>query len=140
MSDCIFCGIVEGSIPSTKVYEDSDVLAFMDIGPIVKGHVLVIPKPHHESIADTPADLLAKLIVVVKKTARAQLDGLKAEGVNIHQANGAVAGQVVPHIHFHLIPRYSDDGHSWNWRAKSYADSEESAALAACIAEKMSRE
>lgn len=140
MSDCIFCGIVEGSIPSTKVYEDSDLLAFMDIGPIVKGHVLVIPKEHRESIADTPDDLLAKLVLAVKKIARAQLDGLRAEGINIHQSNGTVAGQVVPHIHFHLIPRYSDDGHSWNWRAQSYADSDEPRVLAERIAEGLSRQ
>ena len=140
MSDCVFCGIVEGNIPSTKVYEDDDVLAFMDIGPIVKGHVLVIPKQHHESIADTPSDLLAKLIVVVQKIARAQMDGLQAEGVNVHQSNGTVAGQVVPHIHFHLIPRYSEDGHSWNWSAKSYADSGEALALAKRISKGLSRQ
>ncbi len=133
MSDCIFCGIVAGRIPCTKVCDDGEVLAFMDIGPVVKGHVLVIPKDHYESIADIPEALLAKVIAVAKRVAAAQLKGLGADGVNIHQSTGAVAGQVVPHIHFHVIPRFADDGHSWNWSAKSYSSSDESTALAAAI-------
>lgn len=127
---CIFCSIVAGDIPSTKVHEDEDVLAFMDIGPIVKGHALVIPKKHYESIEDIPPALLAKVAVIAQKIACAQVRALDADGVNIHQSNGAAAGQEVPHIHFHVIPRFADDGHSWNWRPKSYSDPHESAELA----------
>lgn len=128
--DCIFCSIVAGGIPSTKVYEDGEILAFMDIAPIVKGHALVIPKSHFESIADIPPELLGKVAVVARRVARAQLSALDADGVNIHQSNGAAAGQEVPHIHFHIIPRYSDDGHSWNWRPKNYSDPGEAEELA----------
>ena len=133
MSDCVFCSIVAGGIPCTKVWDDDEVLAFMDIGPVVKGHVLVIPKAHHETITTMPASLLAKVITVAQRVAAAQLKGLGADGVNIHQSNGAVAGQVVPHMHFHVIPRFADDGHSWNWAAKSYESGAEASALAASI-------
>ncbi len=130
MTDCIFCKIVAGDIPSTRVYEDDHVLAFMDIGPIVRGHVLVIPKAHHNPLSDTPDDLLARLIAVVRRIARAQQDGLGADGVNVHQANGSAAGQVVPHLHFHVIPRFASDAHHWNWTPHPYADLSEAAALA----------
>ncbi len=130
MSDCIFCKIVAGQIPCTRVYEDDAVLAFMDIGPIVKGHTLVIPKAHHDPLTAVPSDLLARVIEVVRRVAAAQVAGLKADGVNVHQSNGAVAGQVVPHVHFHVIPRFADDGHRWNWKAGRYDDPAEPAALA----------
>lgn len=135
MSDCIFCKIVAGEIPSVKVYEDDDVLAFMDIGPIVKGHTLVIPKEHYDPVTAVPPDLLAKVIAVVQKVVKAQLNGLDADGVNIHQCNGAASGQEVPHVHFHVIPRYNDDGHSWNWHPKQYDRQEEMEQLANRIAE-----
>jgi len=124
-SNCIFCKIVAGEIPSTKVYEDEYVLAFMDIGPIVKGHVLVIPKVHYDPLTETPDEVLARCISVAKKVAQAQMSALGADGVNLHQANGSAAGQEVPHLHFHVIPRYNDDGHNWNWNAKEYDSVEE---------------
>ena len=123
--DCIFCKIVAGEIPAVKIYEDSRVLAFMDIGPIIKGHALVIPKAHYNPLMETPDDVLAYLIAVVRKIARAQVDGLQADGVNVTQANGRCAGQVVPHIHFHVIPRFDKDGHHWNWDPKRYENPEE---------------
>ena len=128
--DCVFCKIVAGQIPSIKLHEDADTLAFMDIGPVVKGHALVIPKDHHNPLSATPDDVLAKVIAVVRRIAQAQQEGLGADGVNIHQANGAVAGQVVPHLHFHVIPRFKHDGHHWNWTPHPYADLSEAAALA----------
>jgi len=130
MSDCIFCKIVAGELPCTKLYEDDDVLSFMDIGPVVKGHALVIPKKHYDPITGTPTEVLHKLITVVQKIAQAQYDGLKADGVNVAQANGDVAGQVVPHIHFHVIPRFYDDAHSWTWKAAKYDTDEEMQAKA----------
>lgn len=129
--NCVFCKIVEGAIPSTRVYEDSHVLAFMDIGPIVKGHVLVIPKAHHDPLTDLPPALLARVMEVVQRVAAAQTGALKADGVNVHQANGAAAGQVVPHVHFHVIPRFDGDGHRWNWAAGKYAGPAEMQDLAA---------
>lgn len=119
-ANCLFCRIVAGEIPSTRVYEDADTLAFMDIGPIIKGHTLVIPKKHYDPITRTPEDVLAKVMAVVRKIAQAQMNGLKADGVNVLNANGEAAGQQVPHIHFHVVPRFKTDGHHWNWAAKKY--------------------
>ena len=130
MSECIFCKIVNKEIPATLVYEDADLLAFMDIGPIIKGHVLVIPKKHHDAITETPDDLLAKLHLAAKRIATAQMNALGADGVNIMQNNGAASGQEVPHIHVHVIPRFEGDGHHWNWNAKKYDDFDEMAELA----------
>lgn len=129
-TDCIFCKIVAGELPATKVYEDSDTLAFMDIGPIVKGHTLVIPKQHYNPITGTPPEVLQKLIVVVQEIARAQFDSLGADGINVAQANGKVAGQIISHIHFHVIPRFESDGHSWNWTPRKYESNEEMNAFA----------
>jgi len=129
-NDCVFCKIVAGELPSTKVFEDAEILAFMDIGPIVKGHTLVIPKQHVDPVTEMPPGLLARVMHVVQKVAAAQLNGLKADGVNIMQANGKCAGQVVPHVHFHVIPRFENDGHKWNWAAKQYEDMSEMGELA----------
>jgi len=128
-SDCIFCKIIAGEIPSAKVYEDEYTLAFMDISPIIKGHTLVIPKFHHDPITKTPDEVLSRCIVMAKRVAQAQINVLDADGVNLHQANGAAAGQVVPHIHFHVIPRYDDDNHHWNWNGKEYDSMEEMAGI-----------
>ena len=133
MSDCIFCKIVAGEIPCTSVYEDDQALAFMDIGPIIKGHVLVIPKKHYDPVTETPDAVLQHLIVVVKKIAAAQRKALKTDGCNIIQNNGRVSGQAVPHLHFHVIPRFEGDGHTWNWAAKKYEDPAEMKKLAEAI-------
>jgi len=129
-TDCIFCKIVAGQLPSCKVYEDADTLAFMDIGPIVPGHTLVIPKIHLDPLTAAPAAILQKLIIVVQEIAQAQFSSLKADGVNVMQANGQAAGQVVPHLHFHVIPRFTADGHHWNWKPRPYAKREEMGELA----------
>ncbi len=130
MDDCLFCKIVAKEIPSTIVYEDDNVLVFMDIGPIIKGHALVVSRKHYDPVTQTPDDVLAKLHQVAKRIARAQVSGLGADGVNIMQNNGKAAGQVVPHIHVHVIPRFNNDGHHWNWNARKYDDVDEMAELA----------
>ncbi len=132
-NDCIFCKIVAGQIPAARVYEDDLVIAFMDIGPLVKGHVLVIPKQHADPITQMPQAILHHLMTVVQLVAQAQMKGLQADGVNIHQANGAAAGQAVAHVHFHVVPRFHADGHHWNWVPKKYAGVEEMRALAGKI-------
>ena len=119
-TDCLFCKIVRGDIPCAKVYEDENFLAFLDIGPIIKGHTLVIPREHYASLPETPAPLLADMMSVVQRIAGAQMNALKADGINIVQNNGRAAGQLVDHIHFHISPRFTTDGHKWNWAAKSY--------------------
>jgi len=130
MQECVFCKIIRGELPSVKIYEDGNALVFMDIGPIVKGHLLVIPKEHYADLAATPTAVLAELMGVVRKIAAAQKKALRADGINVMQSNGRAAGQVVDHIHFHVIPRFASDGHHWNWRAQKYADSNEMQNLA----------
>ena len=131
----IFEKIVNRKIPATIVYEDEDTLAFMDIGPIIKGHTLVIPKTCYDPVTETPDEVLIQLILVAKRIAAAQMKGLGADGVNIIQNNGAAAGQEVPHVHIHVIPRFEGDGHHWNWNAKSYDSSDEMERLAKKIRE-----
>jgi histidine triad (HIT) family protein len=131
----IFEKIITREIPATIVYEDADTLAFMDIGPIIKGHTLVIPKLCYDPVTETPDEVLFKLMSVCKRIAAAQIRALGADGVNIIQNNGAAAGQLVPHIHFHVIPRFAGDGHHWNWDAKKYADAAEMEAFANKIRE-----
>jgi histidine triad (HIT) family protein len=131
----IFEKIIRREIPAVVVYEDADTLAFMDIGPVIKGHTLVIPKTCYDSVAETPDEVLAKLISVCKRIATAQIKALGAAGVNIIQNNGAASGQVVPHIHFHVIPRFEGDGHHWNWAAKKYDSPAEMEQLAGKIRE-----
>ncbi len=130
MSDCIFCKIIAKEIPATLLYEDDYVLVFMDSGPIIKGHALVIPKHHYDLITETPDAILVQLHSTAKRIATAQMNGLGADGVNIMQNNGAAAGQEVPHIHVHVIPRFIGDGHHWNWNPRTYDDLDERAKLA----------
>jgi histidine triad (HIT) family protein len=110
MEECLFCKIVKGELPSSKIYEDEDTLAFLDLFPVNKGHSLVIPKEHYETIFDVPADSLAKISLVMKNVADAVKKGVNADGISIAQSNGKDAGQVIPHIHFHVMPRFKDDG------------------------------
>ncbi len=114
MTDCIFCKIVAGDIPSYKVYEDDDTLAFLDIMPNNHGHTLVIPKDHHQNIEEVPEELLSKTILVVKKVGKSIKDNLGVKGYNVCENNDPIAGQVVPHLHFHIVPRKDDDNfESW---------------------------
>ena len=106
MNDCIFCKIVKGEIPSYRVSETDDVLVILDVNPLSKGHVLVLPKEHYENIHDIPEDLLITITSVVKEEAQKIKDRLKPEGIIIMQNNGAKAGQSVFHFHIHIKPAY----------------------------------
>lgn len=108
MTACIFCKIIEGSIPSATIYEDEHVLAFMDIMPVTKGHVLLIPKKHHENVYELTEEESSRLFSVVPKIANALKDEFKPAGMNLLQNNGASAGQAVFHFHLHFIPRYDE--------------------------------
>ncbi len=119
MENCIFCKIIAGEIPSYKVYEDDEVLAFLDITPVNFGHTLVIPKKHYENLVSLPEELAEKVFAVAKKIAPAITSGVGAEGFNLTLNNGPVAGQAVGHVHFHIIPRFSGDGYEL-WRGKEY--------------------
>lgn len=114
--DCVFCKIRDGQIPSFKIYEDSRTLAFMDINPLNPGHCLVVTKTHAPTIFDAEVLDLQAAIATVKKVATAVRGAVQADGINILQANGAAAFQSVPHFHFHVIPRFSNDGKGFDWK------------------------
>ena len=119
MSDCVFCRIIAGQIPSTKVHEDELTLAFMDIGEVNPGHVLVTVKPHVETICGLNDTLAAAVFRTAARVARAVQKAYTPEGVTLYQANGAAAGQTVFHFHLHLVPRYAEDGMRLTWPAKN---------------------
>lgn len=124
MENCIFCKIIAGEIPSAKVYEDELVYAFLDISPINKGHVLVIPKEHHESVAAVDEATAGRMMKIGSRIGIALKRELDADAYNLHLADGTAAGQVVMHAHLHIVPRWIEDGFHWNWRQLSYADGE----------------
>ena len=110
MNDCIFCKIARGDITGLRVYEDDHTLAFMDISGDVDGHILVIPKPHAVSILDCDADLAAHVMRTVKHVSNHLVDACGYDGVDLMCANGEAAGQSLPHLHVHIIPRRTNDG------------------------------
>ncbi|MCM8536795.1 MAG: HIT family protein [Lentisphaeraceae bacterium] len=124
MSDCIFCKIVNDEIPAKKLYKDEHVIAFLDIAPITKGHTLVIPKVHQESISAVPAEYQQKMMHVSSQIGKAFVRTGEYDGFNLHLNNGQCAGQVVPHAHMHVVPRIGTDGFHWNWRNLSYEENE----------------
>lgn len=132
-ADCIFCKIIRGEIPCAKVYETDDVLAFLDIAPVNKGHTLVIPKAHHTDIFELPASLGEQLTQAIKVVGASLRGTLGATGLNVGMNNGASAGQMVFHAHWHLIPRFDGDGLSM-WPQKSYDSMDEMSQLARKIA------
>ena len=129
MNECIFCKIAKKEIPTNKIYEDEKFIAFLDINPVNPGHVLVVPKNHYENIYSAPDEILCDIGPIVKKIAVAVKKGVSADGINIIMNNDGAAGQIVPHAHFHIIPRFADDGFR-HWRGKPYANKEESAKIA----------
>jgi histidine triad (HIT) family protein len=110
MSDCLFCAIASNHIDSAKVYEDQDVVAFLDVNPLTQGHCLVVPKKHAENIFDIEKSTLEKVAVVAKSVSQNIKDRLHAQGIRLSQSSGAIAGQVIFHFHLHIIPRYANDG------------------------------
>lgn len=108
--DCIFCKIVAGDMPAYKIYEDEHVMAFLNIYPSVKGHALVIPKKHGETIFDVDTDVLKHLMRGVEQTTRRLQNVLNPDGFNSGWNHGEQAGQSVPHMHVHIMPRWNGDG------------------------------
>jgi len=109
--ECVFCRIINGLIPCSRVFEDDSILAFMDIQPINPGHVLVIPKTHASGLSELPETYGAKMFNVGQNiSAKIRSSGLLCEGINLYLADGKVAGQEVFHCHLHVIPRFSGDG------------------------------
>jgi len=109
MDDCIFCKIIKGELPSYKIYEDDLCLVFLDINPVTNGHALVVTKEHYQTLLDAPEDVLVHLARKIKFIAPFILQGVNSEAFNLTVNNGTIAGQVVPHLHWHIIPRFADN-------------------------------
>ena len=119
MSECVFCNIIEGKIPAAKVHEDGLTLAFMDIGQVNPGHVLVAVKPHIENICGLDDRLAAAVFQTAAHVARLVQRAYAPDGVTLYQANGRAAGQTVYHFHLHIVPRYDNDAMHLTWPAKN---------------------
>jgi histidine triad (HIT) family protein len=119
MSQCIFCRIVAREIPATVVHEDEDTLAFMDIGQVNPGHVLVTVKKHADNIFALDDAQAAAVFRSAARVARAIRGAFAPQGLSVYQANGAAAGQTVLHLHIHLVPRHAGDGMALTWPVKN---------------------
>ena len=119
MTDCVFCKIIAGQIPSTKVHEDEHALAFMDIGQVNPGHVLVAVKKHAANLFELDAEQAAASARTCHRVAQAIRDAFAPEGLSVYQANGKAAGQTVYHYHVHLLPRHAGDGMELTWPVKN---------------------
>ena len=108
--DCIFCSIVDGDIPSRTVHEDEAVMAFLDANPLSAGHTLVVPKAHHQFVRGVPAGLSASVFETVYELVPRIEDAVDADGHTIAVNDGPAAGQEVPHLHVHIVPRFEGDG------------------------------
>lgn len=128
-TDCIFCKIAAGEIPCAKVYESETCLAFLDIAPVNEGHVLVLPKAHHPTMLDVPSELGGDLFEAMTAVGKALMQVTGADGFNVMQNNHEAAGQLVHHLHFHMIPRFEDDGLKL-WPQSPYDNPEKMTALA----------
>ncbi len=120
----LFTKIINGEIPATKLYEDDKCIVILDIAPCHKGHALVIPKKEQETLIDADDDILQHLILIAKKVAQKQVEILKCDGYNIIINNKPASGQVVPHLHIHIVPRYNNDGYKVDLGHEDYKDSE----------------
>jgi histidine triad (HIT) family protein len=121
---CIFCKIVRGEIPSARVLETDHAVAFLDINPVNRGHVLLVPRAHHATLSDLPDDLAAETAKLVPRLVRAIRAATGADGLNLIVNNGQVAGQTVDHGHWHLIPRFIGDPVDWPWPHSGYSGDE----------------
>ncbi|MBU1179396.1 HIT family protein [Patescibacteria group bacterium] len=121
--ECVFCKIVAGELPAERVYETDKILAFLDNRPVNYGHVLIIPKSHHENLIDAPNDLLCEIIMAAKKLAPAILKATGLNDYNLVMNSGKVAGQIIFHTHFHIIPRFEGDGYG-QFRIGEYKEGE----------------
>jgi len=122
--ECIFCKIVKGEIPCSKIFEDDKVFSFLDIAPANKGHALIVTKNHYEDLLEVPDEDLNNLVLKAKKLARAMSSALGIDGFNILMNNKKAAGQLVQHVHTHIIPRFNGDRIDLNWRPKVYKGKE----------------
>lgn len=123
-SDCLFCKIIRGTIPSARVLETDQVVAFLDINPINHGHLLLVPRAHHAHLAELPDEIAAHAGSLLPRLCRAVAAATGAHGFNVIMNNGRVAGQTIDHGHWHIIPRFPDDALHWPWPQGKYARDE----------------
>ncbi|MFA6447003.1 MAG: HIT family protein [Patescibacteria group bacterium] len=123
MPDCLFCKIINKEIPAEIVYEDDKFLAFLDLHPVNFGHTLVLPKQHFGTFDELPNELCGPMAKIMQKIMKSLIDVLGYDGVNLMQNNRPAAGQVIPHVHFHVVPRKLGDGFK-HWHGKDYEPGE----------------
>lgn len=123
--DCIFCKLANGVYPTNSIYEDEDFNVILDAGPATKGHALIIPKEHYANLFELPDETASKVMVLAKKMATHMKEKLNCDGFNLVQNNGPCAGQTVFHFHYHLIPRYEDDGQHILWEPKTVKEEDQ---------------
>ena len=117
--DCIFCKLANGVFPTNSIYEDENFNVILDVGPATKGHALILPKQHYANLFELPDDVAGEVMILAKKMATHMKEKLNCDGFNLIQNNGPCAGQTVFHFHYHLIPRYEDDGQNLLWEPTS---------------------
>jgi len=121
--DCLFCQIVAGDVPSIKVAESENVIAILDVNPVNFGHTLIIPKKHSSNMLDADDETLKEMILFTQRVAQAILTGLNYEAFNLELNNGRISGQIITHLHWHIVPRTADDG-LLHWSGKKYPGGE----------------
>ena len=124
--NCIFCKLANGEIPTRSIYQDDTFNVILDADPATKGHALILPKDHYANLFELPDEVAAKAFVLAKKLAAVMKERLHADGVNLVQNNGELAGQTVFHFHLHLIPRYENDGNGEKlcWNHESFTEAQ----------------
>lgn len=138
MADCVFCGIVAGRIPGYVVLDHPDAVGFLDARPVFKGHVLVVPREHIETLLDLPTERLGGFFAQVQRVARAIPEALGATGTFV--ASNNKVSQSVPHLHFHIVPRAKGDGlRGFMWPRRTYADEAEAESYRSRIAAALDR-
>lgn len=123
-TNCIFCKIANGEIPSKTLYEDDKFRVILDLGPALKGHALILPKEHYADLYELQEETAGEVMKLAKKMATQMTQRLGCEGFNLVQNNGELAGQTVFHFHMHLIPRYRDDGQKIGWKPQEATQEE----------------
>ena len=123
-TNCIFCKIASGVIPSKTLYEDDDFRVILDLGPATKGHALILPKEHYTNLYELPEDTAGEAMKLAKKMMTKMTERLGCKGFNLVQNNGELAGQTVFHFHMHMIPRYEEDGQKIGWSPREVTQEE----------------
>jgi histidine triad (HIT) family protein len=135
--NCIFCRIIQKDIPNAIIYENDKFLAFMDKYPINHGHTLIVPKQHYGNILEMPAELVGEMYSLIPRLANAITSVIESDGFNINQNNGKSANQIVPHVHVHIVPRYSAEKVKGQWPTRKIAKMQELQNLAQKITESL---